>query len=147
MQRNPLRAARSKGEQGEGSHCHLFEIKERRICGTSLPSEKQDLALADLRCVAANAAPTVTEKILPLLLQWRGRPPPHAVKLSIFPLGWEGNQESKRQFTVACLIQPCYQEPASPAPPPVSGYSCRGKQPQLLLLRPTQIWARFIISL
>lgn len=80
----------SQEQRGTGrrkSHYHLFEIKERRICGTLLSREKQDLALVDLRCVAANAALTGTGKILLSLLQQRDRPAPDSVKLSIFSLG------------------------------------------------------------
>ena len=60
---------KQRGTEIRRSHYHLFEVKERRICGTSLSSKRQDLALVDLRCVAANAAPTVMGKILPSLLQ------------------------------------------------------------------------------
>lgn len=97
----------SQEQRGRGSrkrHYHLFEIKEGRICGTSLSSEKEDLALVDLRCVTANAAQTVMGKILPSLLQGRGRLTPGSVKLNIFPLEWGGNGERGRHFTAAGLI-------------------------------------------
>lgn len=80
----------SQEQRGTGrrkSHYHLFEVKERRICGTSLSSERQDLGLVDFHCAAANAAPTVTGKILPSFLQRRGSPAPDSVKLGIFSLG------------------------------------------------------------
>lgn len=57
-----------RGPERRKSHHHLFEVEERRICGTSLPSKRWDLALVD-GCVAANAAPTVTGRIFPPLWQ------------------------------------------------------------------------------
>lgn len=103
-QRNLHWAARSKGEQEERKVITIsFRWKKRGICGTLLSSKRQDLALIDLCCVAANAAPTVTGKTVPSLLQQRGRPAPGSVELSIFPLEWGGSEESERQFAAALL--------------------------------------------
>lgn len=80
----------SQEQRGAGrrkSHCHLFEVKERWICGTLLSSKRQNLALVDLHCMAASAAATVTGKVVPWLPQQRGRPAPDSVKLSIFTVG------------------------------------------------------------
>lgn len=132
----------SQEQRGTGrrkSHYHLFEVKERWICGTSLSRKRQDLALVDPRCVAANAAPTVMGKILPWLLQGRGRPAPGSVKLSMIPLGWERERgEQKAVFCSMSYIWPNYWEPALPAPPSVTAYSCRGERSQLLLLMPNR---------
>lgn len=80
------------------SHHHLFEVKERRICGTSLPRKRWDLALVG-GCVAANASPTVIGRILPPLWQWRNLL--LILWSSVFPL-WD--EERMRRAESSCSV-------------------------------------------
>lgn len=110
----------SQEQRGRGRtkrRYHLFEIKEGRICVTSGWS-----ALCDCQCCT-----NCNGKDLAFTPAMKRQACSWFSEAQHFPSGVRGEWgEQKAFYCNRPYIWPYYQEPASPAPPSVSAYSCRG---------------------